>query len=380
MGYSADGFIRPVRDASLCSACGACQAMCARAHHIHPDSARITTLWGGYAKDNSIRLQSTSGGIVKLLAEHVIRQGGIVFGVELNADLEAYYISIERENEVSRIQGSKYMQAHPGDIYPKLAEALKKKRATLFIGLHCQAKAVRARFGNKPHLFIVDLACFGSPSRLLFESWLKQEAGNIADVSYVSFRDKSAGWRASGTAKIDFLNGQSKLIAAGQNQFHQFFLSELCLNESCYRCTPSPDTRVSDITLGDFWGNAQFSEEEAHNGLSIICCHTESGKALLQQISNNLVLQPVAEKQAYLGNQGLATRPKRAISPARDFVLADLKKLPLHDICDKYLYRGKKKHCLSIGGTLILLPNVAERLLYVFRRAFGKLKRLVKGR
>ena len=58
-------------------------------------------------KDDSIRMESSSGGVFTLIAEQVISEGGIVIGAEFNIDFEVEHNSVERIEDLDRLRGSK---------------------------------------------------------------------------------------------------------------------------------------------------------------------------------------------------------------------------------------------------------------------------------
>lgn len=73
-----EGFLHPVVDKSLCVECGLCEKVCPV---LHPsDARRPIMVYAARAKDE-VRLCASSGGIFPLLAETVIKNGGVVWGV-----------------------------------------------------------------------------------------------------------------------------------------------------------------------------------------------------------------------------------------------------------------------------------------------------------
>lgn len=372
MAENAEGFMAPRYDAAACINCHACEKACERMHAYRTPQHAVQ-VFGGYAADGEVRRKSTSGGLAWVLGRHIIRRGGIVFGVEMDDTLNARFIAVETEQELSRIRGTKYIQADPADCFKHLAQEVKSGRPVLFFGLHCQVRALRSRFGSKySNLLAVDLACYGTPSRLLFRAWLKHEAAD-KPVQHVGFREKREGWRKSGSAVIAFSDGTARTIDAQNNLFHRFFLSSLCLNRSCYDCKIALNERCSDITLGDFWGNRHFSQQEERDGLSVVCCHTAAGAALIQEIGAAVCSAPVSVTEGCSANHGLSPA-HRMMPPLRQKFISALTKKPLTALEREFLEPdGRARRAFKWGHCVVRLPRSIVFLGKLLRKVKGKL-------
>ena len=77
MQLNAEGFYRPVINAEKCVQCGACERICPWNKPVeNPNVADVSPKTvAAYAKDGSVRLQSSSGGIFTVLAERVLDDG-----------------------------------------------------------------------------------------------------------------------------------------------------------------------------------------------------------------------------------------------------------------------------------------------------------------
>lgn len=72
-------------------------------------------VYAAYCVDEDIRLKSSSGGMITILAEHVLDQGGVVYGVAMSDDCyAAEFIRVTDRNGLEKIRGSKYLQAKVG--------------------------------------------------------------------------------------------------------------------------------------------------------------------------------------------------------------------------------------------------------------------------
>ena len=84
-----EGFLYPKVDLETCVDCGLCEKVCPV---INQDSEREPLeVYAAKNDDESIRLQSSSGGIFTLLAEKIIEDGGVVFGARFNEKWEVIH-------------------------------------------------------------------------------------------------------------------------------------------------------------------------------------------------------------------------------------------------------------------------------------------------
>lgn len=79
-----EGFLYPSVNKSLCVECGQCDNVCPMLHGHEPQEP--VGVYAATYPDEGIRMQSSSGGIFSLIAENIIRQGGVVFGAAFNED------------------------------------------------------------------------------------------------------------------------------------------------------------------------------------------------------------------------------------------------------------------------------------------------------
>ena len=67
----------------------------------------------------------------------------------------------------------------------------------------------------------------------------------------------------------------------------------------CSECKYKERIRVSDISIGDFWG-LKGSRDDLFKGISVILANTDKGAAYLQGVEDKLFL----EKRTYEEEEG----------------------------------------------------------------------------
>lgn len=89
MELDAEGFLFPKVNEELCIDCGKCRKVCPVEHPVsHHPAPKSYAVW---AKD-SVRKESSSGGMFTLMADWVLEQGGVVFGARYAPDLHPRFL------------------------------------------------------------------------------------------------------------------------------------------------------------------------------------------------------------------------------------------------------------------------------------------------
>ncbi len=294
LAEDAEGFPYPTVDNDACLKCGKCDSVCPMLHSNGPQEPMEA-----YAATNPneyVRSQSSSGGIFSLLAEYVIRQGGVVFGAAFNDNWEVVHSHTESMEGLAKFRGSKYVQSQIGDSFSDAERFLKEGRLVLFSGTPCQIAGLK-RYLRKEYdnLLAVDCVCHGVPSPGIFREYLKSTSRPIIKVN---FRDKKTGWkRFSITVKSE----SSRLSEVyHDNEYMQGFLCNLYLRPSCYDCHFREGRSGSDITLGDFWGIDKIRPElDDDKGLSLVIVNNERAVDLLSTLNCNLTAMQLSDAVEY---------------------------------------------------------------------------------
>lgn len=344
MQLNAEGFYRPVFDAEKCIECSACERVCPWNKPVeNPNAADISpkTL-AAYAKDESVRLQSSSGGIFTILAERVLDDGGVVVGVAQLDKAHFSHIVVKNKADLAKLRGSKYVQADVGLVYREVRSQLKSGRKVLFSGTPCQVAGLYAVLGNaaaSADLFTVDIVCHGSPSVKVFEKYVAEmEKDKSAFVKSTRFRDKRNGWRLySMTSSLKTISGDGLLISEKlrDNRFMRVFLQNICLNTSCADCHYGKLPRVADITLGDYWNIEHVHPQmDDDKGTSVVLLNTVHGRELFDSVADKVVQCESSVDAAIAGNPSIVHSSKQ--HPKRAEFFANLDKYTFDQLIKKY--------------------------------------------
>ncbi len=358
-----EGFYYPkITDA--CISCGKCLKACPIANP--PKTAFAPHGYAAYfAKRDQLR-KSSSGGIFAALAEHILNQNGVVFGCAEETPGEPRHIWIAQKEQLPMLQGSKYVQSNMDGVYGAVKEKLDTGVPVLFSGTPCQVAGLLKCVGPKENLYTADIICHGVPSRKLYQaylSWLEKKTG--AKVQEFLFRSKDKhDWSLTYRVLLE-KDGKVKKQErmATFSPYYRHFLKGMNYRHSCYVCPFAQKERVSDLTLGDFWGIEGVAPEfENPDGVSAVLVNTEKGQLLWAQLQKCVVAKEVPVAQIVANNGQLKAPTKR--SPYRDSI---------YKILNEQGYDAVAATCRSrkeelIDGVKDMIPN----------RTRQKVKKLLK--
>ena len=334
MTENSEGFLYPQIDVSKCVECKKCEKVCP----VLNQRTAEKTLKLSYAfvnSNESVRYDSSSGGVFTALAEIIVRRGGKIFGAKYGDNFNVVHDFIDKEEDLKHFRGSKYTQSAINDSFKKCKDFLDSGIEVLFSGTPCQIGGLKA-FLNKDYdnLITVDLICHGVPSRLLWRKYVKfKEKEYGAKVTRTSFRRKNDGWKKY-SLWFAFANHSEYCQDLTKDPYMQMFLKNVCLRKSCYDCNFKTLERQSDITMADFWGvQNEYPELDDDKGVSFVVVNSEKGRALFDSIENCI-------KKSVPLEAGLKYNPSMIKSVAmpnkrKDF-FRDLNTLPFEKVVKKY--------------------------------------------
>ena len=333
------GFKYPQINPELCIKCGKCHNSCiTNNREINKNKEPIKVL-GVKIKDNEERLKSRSGGIFSKLSNHILSQNGIVYGCVLGNDLEVHHSRAGNEVEAQRFKGSKYVKSNLKNVYKEVEQDLQDDKKVLFSGTPCEVAGLYTSLNNisKDNLYTCDIICHGTPSPLIYQEFINfMEGVENEKIKHINFRDKQFGWN-SHTETLEF---ETKKVST--EYYKELFYSHYVLRPSCFNCQFANMDRISDITIGDFWGIDEENKEFNDNkGVSLVIVNTKKGEKLIQEILDDIHFITIDTKsQNYL--QANLQKPSEAPENINQF-WEEYKNYGFNYIIEKYGKYPKKE-------------------------------------
>lgn len=300
------------------------------------DENIIINTYAAYSKDEKLRLSSSSGAIFSLLAEQVLHQAGAVYGVAMSQDCRAAeFVRVDKQDALSKLKGSKYLQAKMGDTYRQVRSDLESGLIVLFSGTGCQINGLKGFLGKKyENLYCVDVICHGVPSPKLWKEYVQYiETETNAKLINVNFRSKDKGWLDFGIKTID-ANHKAMFISKNIDPYMMMFLRDYCLRPSCYECVAKQHKR-SDLTIADFWGiNNILPEMNDGKGVSLVIVRTNKGSKLFNRIESDIVSKKVSYEDGIMANPAEYRSAKRPSE--RSYFFDDMDAMSFKELKNKY--------------------------------------------
>ena len=303
-----EDFLRPVINQNICISCHLCEKTCPVLRKTPP--RHPVDVYAAFALDNTIREQSTSGGIFTLLARHVFAQDGIVYGAGWDSHLRVIHKSAECEVELADLRGSKYVQSDLNGVFQEVKDRLQQGRPVLFSGTPCQIAGLRSYLHKQyDNLFCVEVICWAVPSPKAFQAYMHEQAQTVGRIIQIAFRDKRSGWHNS-MLTIHDGDGVEHSIPLESTLFGQGFFAHLFSRPSCHACPFRNLRSGADVTIGDFWGiENTMPEMDDNKGTSVVLINTEIGRELYNSIAPALKYIPSTYEVAKQGNVALHQSP-----------------------------------------------------------------------
>lgn len=284
------GFVYPKVDEKLCSQCGLCSKVCPG---LSPKAKKPIRAYGVKHKVLEEQISSTSGGFAAALAENVIEQGGVVYGVVYKDVKFVQTCRIDRKEDLWRLKGSKYVQTEIGETFSQVLSDLKAQKAVAYFGTSCHIDGLQnylqIKKADTSSLVTVDLICHGVPSPMLFEQYI-DFLSRRKPVSRFYFRTKAVGWGFGSktySPSVRYTDGEKVCSTPRSLAFLQLFFSNNCLRPHCYQCPYAGKGRVADFTIADFWGLSFLHPDKFDkNGVSLVLTNTEKTERILKAMDN----------------------------------------------------------------------------------------------
>lgn len=347
-----EGFWYPEVDMKKCVDCHLCEKVCPiikKADGLQRyDEPRV---FAAYTKDESIRLDSTSGGIHSTLATEIYSKGGYVGGAIYNQDHTVSHIVSKEESDLPRIRSSKYLQSNLQEQYKEVKSLLEQGKEVFYCGAPCQIQALY-KYLKKDYnnLTTCDFICLGVNSPKVFLKYMDYlERKHGAKATEIKFKNKKWGWH-NFSMRVNFENGEEYC----EDRYHDLFFigylqSRNFMRPSCYQCQFRNYPQRSDITLADFWGLENIDKSmDQDKGTSLVMINSDKGLSLFESVKDKIVWKEFDFEKAKQGNPAISSSPKIMQSDRDDFFKA-IDSMPFDRVARKFFplpglfYKLKRK-------------------------------------
>lgn len=324
------GFLYPYINIEKCIKCKLCKKVC----YFQNEDVKNEPIktYAGVLKDKERLKNSASGGIFVGLAKSILDNKGIVYGAAFSKEWNVKHIDVKNNDELVKLQGSKYTQSNTEKTYLDTKRALTEGKVVLYSGTPCQIHGLYGFLGKDyDNLLTVDIICHGVPNNKMFKEYLKYlEGKNDGKINSFTFRDKSLGWGKNGKVKI-LSNGRiknKKLWESSSSYLYYFSKGWIC-RESCYKCKYASSKRPADLTIGDYWGIENMHPEYLNkkdwnekNGISGVIFNSEKSINFFENIYIDIDLKKSCIKKLSKNNAQLKypSNPEKREEILREYI------------------------------------------------------------
>ena len=214
--------------------------------------------------------------------------------------------------ELLQIKGSKYFQSDTKGIYEAVKKELNEGKKVLFCGTPCQVAAIKSYIDkNTEKLYCMDFICRSINSPKAFKAYIEElEEKYKSKVSKVHLKNKKYGWQSL-ASQVCFENGQEIIQDRNKDWWVKgFIFNDLYTRESCYHCQYKVLPRVNaDVTIGDFWGIQNQTQDDMFKGISVTLVNTEKGTELIEKSKAEFEYEEHKLQEVLPGNPALLKNP-----------------------------------------------------------------------
>lgn len=366
MKVDEEGFWHPEIDEELCNECDICSDVCPVINKLEKGSNfSLPQVFAVWSLDENVRLTSTSGGFFTELAKVVIGRQGYVAGARYNDRHLVEHCIVGDFDGLSCLKQSKYIQSDLGRTYEEIKDLLESDQYVLFCGTPCQTAGLQSYLGREyEKLILCDFICRGVNSPKVYMKYLDMlQSRYRSAVKKVTFKYKAYGWNRFATL-VEFANGRRYI----KDRYHDPYMlgyieHNYYMRPSCHDCIFKGLPRLSDISMGDFWGIAETRPHlDADKGTSLILINSEKGKRFFELVKATIFFEECTFNEALGSNACIFESPSP--NPHRASFFRDLDKMPFDKLIRFYCPDSySKKRELRLFS-----QNLKRRLIKTLKR------------
>ena len=360
-----EGFLYPHVNKEKCINCGLCKNTCPMVNKKNYSEHKLKAYIFQH-KDDYIRKESTSGGAFTAMAEKILEDNGVVFGVTFDDEYKVKHAYVTKKDELYKFQNSKYVQSNPDTTFSRVKEFLDTGKKVLYSGTSCQIEGLR-KFLKKDYenLYLLDVVCRAVPSPKLWDKYLKLRVKKYKNPKKIFFREKYFGYKYSNLS-----------IYAENNEYHsgidsdpylRAFFSNICDRPSCYSCKFKTQYRNSDLTIWDCFNVENFNKKlDDDKGTTRILVHSEKGKKLMEQISKDNICEEIDVEKALSDFNGIFSTVK--FNNKKEQFVKDMNELDEEKLFAKYFPDTLKVKIERNSRKILLKTGIYKNVLKIGKK------------
>ena len=298
----------PEIDNNICINCGKCMKICPEENKVL--AKKSVEAYASWSLNSYNRKTSASGGAASVFYQVAIKNGFYICGVEFDENFEVNHSITNDQSKILKYKQSKYVYSNSEKIYFDIKKKLDLGTHVLFISLPCKIAGLINYLGKKyENLITVDIVCHGTPSYKMMNEHINYVKKNSHPTRLEFREDNMFMFKLLENNKNIYkkLNILDTYIAA--------FLKGINYRESCYQCSYAQNSRISDITICDFWGLGKKKPfNHPYTGsISAVLINTDKGKSFFEECKDNLFFEERDVSEVLEGNAQLnhpTTKPK----------------------------------------------------------------------
>ncbi len=354
MTETKEGKTVPSVDEEVCVNCGLCERTCPV--FADPEFKLPIKTYAAWTLNEEDKKACASGGIATGLYRYVLDKGGVIYGCDYSENLKPVIRRSETEDDLDKFRSSKYVQSSTENSYSDVRNDLQQGKTVLYVGSPCQIDGLMHFLEKKyDNLYLVDIICHGMPPYKYLQEYVTKVSGD-KNITKVGFRGENDFY-------LTLYEGDNVVYKKSrwEDCYFSAFYDGMLFRDNCYKCRYARRERVSDLTIGDFWGLDKKSLTEAYDGrISVILANTTKGESLIADLKM-IHSEERTLDEAVRGNEQL-NHPMPVPEERRQFIKN----------IDKGVYRAllSTKTCRRI----VIKQKVKESVVYTILRSIKRKK------
>ena len=270
------GFLYPLIDNAKCINCGKCRSRCPA---LNNKKQKTTPIKEAYAVRYKNTIKCASGGAFYAFANIFKNMNEYIAGTVWNEEFIPEIIVSEKEIDIKRMLGSKYVNGGTGNSFSETIKLLKQNKKVLFSGTPCQIAGLYAFLDKEyDNLITVEILCHGGGSPLAWRRYIdyanKKYNKKIIDFNMQNSKYKVTLYFEDGTSVVEHVHHD--------NEYIPVYMDGRIKRDCCYVCPFMGRVRNADIIIGDVW--AKWAAKEREKGISLVILNSQKGKWLFDKI------------------------------------------------------------------------------------------------